>query len=112
MTALQHYATATPTPLVEIVVSERFDATTALRLRDRLEDALRVRPARLVVDLTRCPAFDASGLRVLLEVHCEAMRAGGELVVRGAGDRVRRVIALSGLEGVFALEEPAPAPAA
>lgn len=104
MTALQEWSTQTATPLVEIVVAERFDATTALRLRDRLEDALRMRPERLVVDLGRCPAFDASGLRVLLEVHCDAIRQGGQLVLRRAGDRVQQVIALSGLEGVFALE--------
>ena len=91
-------------PLVEVVVADRFDGATALHLRDRLEDALRVRPERLVVDLGGCTAFDASGLRVLLEVHCEAIRGGSRLVLRRAGERVQRVIALSGLDGVFDLE--------
>lgn len=105
MTAVQDWATETTTPLVEVLVNERFDVTTALRMRDRLEDALRMRPERLVVDLGACPAFDASGLRVLLEVHCDAIRGGSRLVLRHAGERVRRVIALSGLEGVFSIEE-------
>lgn len=102
--ALQDWSTATATPLVEIVVAEEFDCASSSRLRERLEDALRMRPRRLVVDLERCPAFDASGARVLLEVHCEAVRHGGLLVLRNPTDRVLRVIQLSGLEGVFHLE--------
>lgn len=102
MTAVSEHAR---TPLVEVVVRERFDASGAFRLREVLEDALRVRPDRLVVDLSGCPAFDADGLRVLLEVHCDAIRAGGRMVLRAPGERVQRVIALSGLQGVFALED-------
>lgn len=92
------------TPLVEVVVRDRFDAAGALRTREVLEDALRVRPDVLVVDLAGCPAFDADGLRVLLDVHCEAIRGGGRLVLRDPGERVLRVIALSGLQGVFTVD--------
>ena len=104
MTALHDFSTATATPLVELVVAEDVDDCSAARLRDRLEDALRMRPVRLVVDLSRCTSFDVSGLRVLLEMHCEVMRAGGRLVLRGPAVRVVQVIELSGLQGVFTIE--------
>ncbi|MDP9436752.1 MAG: STAS domain-containing protein [Actinomycetota bacterium] len=105
MTALHDFSTASVTPLVELVVAEDVDDCSAARLRDRLEDALRMRPVRLVVDLSRCAVFDVSGLRVLLEMHCEVMRGGGRLVLRAPTARVLQVIELSGLQGVFAVED-------
>ena len=104
MTALQDWSTPSATPLVEIVVADDLDDCSAPRLRERLEDALRMRPERLVVDLSRCSAFDVGALRVLLEAHCEVIRAGGSLVLRRPGARVLQVVELSGLQGVFTLE--------
>ena len=105
MTALHDFSTASATPLVELVVAEDLDDCSAARLRDRLEDALRMRPVRLVVDLSRCTAFDVTGLRVLLEMHCEVIRAGGQLVLRAPSDRVTQIVELTGLRGVFAVED-------
>ncbi len=92
------------TPLVEIVVAEELDIASVPRVRERLEDALRLRPARLVVDLSRCAFLDGSGLAALLGVHRQAMRQGTDFVLRGPDARVRRLVALTGLGKVFTVE--------
>jgi len=101
------WTTAGTTPLVEIVVLDEMDATSVPRLRDRLDDALRMRPERLVIDLAACPFADATALALLLDVHRRARRQGGLLVLRAPSPRVLRAITLTGLQNVFA-REPGP----
>jgi len=110
MTVLTDLAWTPPgtPPLVEIVVNAELVATTVPRLRDRLEDALRMRPERLVVDLAGCPFADATALALLLDVHRKARRQGGLLVLRAPSPRVLRAITLTGLQNVFT-REPGPA---
>ena len=110
MTVLTDLLWTTPgtTPLVEIVVTDELDATTVPRLSDRLEDALRMRPERLVVDLAGCGFADATALTLLLDVHRRARRQGGALVLRAPSARVLRAITLTGLQHVFT-REPAQA---
>lgn len=103
MTTAERLPAACP-PLVEIVVAEDLDVASVPRVRERLEDALRLRPARLVVDLGRCPFMDGSGLAALLTVHRQALRQGAEFVLRNPDARVRRLIALTGLAKVFSVE--------
>jgi len=106
MTLLADLPWTTPgtTPLVEIVVTDELVASTVPRLRDRLEDALRMRPERLVIDLTGCPFADATALALLLEVHRKARRQGGLLVLRSPSPRVLRALTLTGLQNVFTRE--------
>ncbi len=90
-------------PLVEVVVSDH-DACRPGWLQAQLDDVLRVRPERLVVDVSGCSALDTACLRTLLDVHCEVRRQGGVLVLRGACPRILRVVELAGLGGVFDVE--------
>lgn len=94
-------------PVVELVVRDE-DVRRPGWLQAQLDDVLRVRPDRVVVDLAACPSLDSAALRSLLDVHCELRRVGGTLVLRGAGPRVVRVIGLAGLGGVFDLEGAVP----
>jgi len=109
MTVLTDLRWTTPgtTPLVEIVVLDELDAASVPRLRDRLEDALRMRPERLVIDLAHCAFADATAMALLLDVHKRARRQGGVLVLRAPSPRVLRAITLTGLQDVFA-REPGP----
>lgn len=90
-------------PLVEVLVQES-DLVRRDWLATQLDDVLRVRPDRVVVDLARCSTLDATSLRVLLGTHCELRRRRGVLVLRGLSARAERVIALSGLADVFDVE--------
>lgn len=93
----------TPLPLVELVVRDR-DVVRGTWLQVQLDEVLRVRPRRLVVDLTACTTLDASALRALLEAHRQQRRQDGVLVLRGLSERLVRVVGLSGLGDVFDVE--------
>jgi len=91
--------------VVEVVVEGELDVSSVGRVRETLHDALSIRPARLVVDLTDCPFVDACALTMLLDVHRRAWRAGGVLTLRGCSPRVLRLLSLTGLRRVFDLSE-------
>jgi anti-anti-sigma factor len=91
--------------VVVVEVDGELDAASIGRVREHLHDALSLRPARLVVDLSRCPFVDASALNMLLDVHRRAWRGGGVLTLRGCSPRVLRLLSLTGLRRVFALDE-------
>jgi anti-anti-sigma factor len=61
--------------------------------------------SRLVVDLAGVTALDAGGLGALLRLRQSACRHGVPVVVRRAGPRARRLLRLSGLDGVFGLTD-------
>jgi anti-anti-sigma factor len=104
MSVLQTHERVGPgLPLVEVLVRQP-DLSRPGWLSAQLDDVLRVRPERVVVDLGQCSTIDAAGLRVLLEAHCELRRRGGVLVLRGLCPRLERVIGLTGLTEVFDVE--------
>lgn len=59
--------------------------------------------SRLVVDLAAVTALDAGGLGALVRLRQSACRHGVPVVVRRAGPRVRQLLRLTGLDGVFGL---------
>lgn len=89
------------TSLVEIVVDEDLTAEAAARLHSRLADALRLRPAQLVVDLSRCGYADALAIDVLLNAHRLAYQHGGRLTLRCPSARVQRLLHLARVDQVF-----------
>jgi anti-anti-sigma factor len=91
--------------VVVVKVEGELDVSSVSRVREHLHDALSVRPARLVVDLERCPFVDACALTMLLDVHRRAWRAGGLLTLRGCSPRVLRLLSLTGLRRVFDLAD-------
>ena len=88
---------------VTVAVTGALDVTTLPRVRERLEQALAGRPARMVVDLSACTFGDASALALLLDVHRRLSRTGGVLTLRGSCPRVLRLLSLTGLRRVFDL---------
>ena len=93
--------------VVTIEVAGDLDLGSVARVRERLHDALSLRPAQLVVDLSRCDFVDASALTMLLDVHRRAWRGGGVLTLKGCSPRVLRLLSLTGLRRVFDLAQPA-----
>ncbi|MCW2621794.1 MAG: Sulfate transporter/antisigma-factor antagonist [Frankiales bacterium] len=92
------------TPVIELFVDEELDIATLPRLRERLEDALSLQPARLVLDLRQCVFLDAQAMTVLLDIHRQAWRQGGLLTLRGCSPQCLRLLSLAGLLGVFDLQ--------
>ena len=58
---------------------------------------------RVVLDLAGVTALDAGGVGALLRLRQSAGRRGVPVTIRRAGPRVRRVLQLTHLDGVFGL---------
>ena len=56
---------------------------------------------RVVADLAALEFLDCCGLGVLIRVRAQARQAGGDLLLAAAGQQVRRILALTGMSGVF-----------
>jgi anti-anti-sigma factor len=101
MTAATSERTSAP---VLVEVQGELDLACVARVRETLHLALAERPARIVVDLSRCGFVDASALAMLVDVHRRLARIGGVLTLRGCSPRVLRLLSLTGLRRVFDLE--------
>lgn len=55
----------------------------------------------IIVDLSECTFLDSSGVGALVTVRNAARDAGMEIFVRGAPDRVKRVLEVTGLLDYF-----------
>jgi anti-sigma B factor antagonist len=92
-----------PCPTLRLVGD--IDLLTAPALREGLLELLESGAARrIVIDLSEVTFFDANPLGVLVAGRQRAHALGIDLVLRGASDRVLRVLQLIGLEELFILE--------
>ncbi|GAA1776727.1 STAS domain-containing protein [Luedemannella helvata] len=90
-------------PVIEVQVNDELDTAGVARLTALLHDAVQLRPAELVVDLTDCPFVDAAFIGLLLDTHREIRRSGGLLTLRSPSDRVRRNLRLARADQVLAV---------
>lgn len=91
-------------PVVVLVLREE-DGCRGSWLAAHLDDVLRVRPDRVVVDLSQCGSLDSAALHALLDAHVRLARRGGVLALRGLRPRLMRLLTLSGLNDVLLVEE-------
>jgi anti-sigma B factor antagonist len=61
--------------------------------------------AHVVVDLSEVTFVDSMGLRTLVTWHRSVSAAGGQLVLAGPRPAITRLLATTGLDGVFAITE-------
>lgn len=59
---------------------------------------------RLIVDLRDVCQMDASGLGLLVDLHCWAQQRAGELRIANPSCEVRRLFALTNLESVLGID--------
>ena len=82
----------------------RLDVRGAAAARDALHEALARGSGRLLVDLSGVELLDATGLGVLVAAHRRARLQDRELVLCDARPRVARLLALTRLDRVIAVE--------
>jgi anti-sigma B factor antagonist len=87
-----------------ISVVGRLDGGTVARVRPMLHEAVDAGAGVLVVDLGGMETIDIAGLGVLVGTHRRALRAGRRLVLRRVPPRVLRVLAVTRLYRVLAVE--------
>jgi anti-anti-sigma factor len=87
-----------------VVLVGRLDVRGAGAARDALNEALAGGEGRLLVDLSGVELLDATGLGVLVGAHRRARLQDRELVLCDARPRVARLLSLTRLDRVIAVE--------
>lgn len=87
-------------PMV-LVLEGRLDAVTAPALKRRLKALVAQDHTRIVVDLSRVPFIDSSGLAALVSGLKAAREAGGTIQLVGLNDQARTVFTVTLLDRVF-----------
>lgn len=78
---------------------------SAARLRRALDEALAEQPTALMLDLSGVTFLDGRGLQVLLDVQRRLDERSALLCLVNPARPVRRVLELTGTDGVFAITD-------
>ena len=79
------------------------DLGTSRDLQLALKSALEERPGRVVVDLTKVPYMDSSGVATLVEAMQIARKQSTALVLCAMQDKVRSIFEIARLDRVFTI---------
>lgn len=85
------------TPIGEI------DLSRAPALRTHLSDALSTKTSRLIVDLSKVPYMDSSGVATFVECMQLARKKGSKLVLCAMQERVQSIFEIARLDMVFTI---------
>lgn len=84
-----------------VAVEGRITVNNSDEMRQKLVTALRSKPAKVIVDLSRVTYMDSSGLATLLEATRTARRQGTQLLLAGLSGQPKSVFNVAHLEGLF-----------
>jgi anti-sigma B factor antagonist len=79
------------------------DLSRSPQMRQQLAAAAAARPRRVVVDLSKVPYMDSSGVATLVESLQRARRDGWSLVLCDLHPKVRSIFQIARLESVFTI---------
>ncbi len=79
------------------------DLHVSPELRTTLRELIDKKPKRLIVDLSRVPYVDSSGLAVLIGAMQSLEHEGGVFMLAGAQDTVRTILQSARLDQYFQL---------
>jgi len=86
-----------------VAVAGEVDVDSAPAFRRELLDAVRTSPL-VAVDLAAVTFMDSQGLAALLGARAAAEKRGGSLVLEEVPSRVLKLLRITGLESVFAID--------
>jgi anti-sigma B factor antagonist len=89
---------------VRLVLEGELDLTTAPMLAEKITEACRDQPAKLLIDLTELTHCDSSGLREFVRAAEVCASNDTDLRIVGATGIVRRVFDITGLADTFSFE--------
>ncbi|AUG81748.1 hypothetical protein CFP65_7148 [Kitasatospora sp. MMS16-BH015] len=92
-----------PAGAVLLRLAGEIDQDQNTALRHALDDAVRERPARLVVDMSSVTFSDSTGVNALLRAQQAALAAEVELLIVGLRPQPRRLLALTGADEALAI---------
>jgi anti-sigma B factor antagonist len=74
-------------------------------LLDEIDDLLLKGINRFILDMSELNYLNSSGLNVLLNILTRARKAGGEVVISGVNERLKKLIVITKLDAVFQFSE-------
>ena len=95
---------ANTTSPTTVVLTGEIDIATAGRVRDALIAISRGGEKKVVVDMTNVTFMDSTGLAALVGPLKRFRSMNGQIVLRSPTGSVRKVLELTGLTRVFAIE--------
>lgn len=91
----------TTAPAVVLRLTGELDAAVAPDLRDRIAQLISSGRSRLVFDCSRLQFIDSTGLGVLIGARARALAANGSIELLGVSAALRRLLVVSGIDGLF-----------
>ncbi len=79
------------------------DMSRASAVRNAVAEVMKVRPPKLILDLSRVEYMDSSGIATLVEALQHSMRNKMKLVLVGVTPRVRSAFEITKLVGMFTI---------
>lgn len=89
--------------IIIIAMPPRFDADNALDSESEIKTLLAGKPAKLVLDFAKTEYIASAGLRVLLVVTRDQMKAGGKVALAAIRPQVLKVFAMAGFTSIFTI---------
>jgi anti-sigma B factor antagonist len=86
-----------------VAVSGEVDVYSAPTLKENLTDLLKSGVNTVVVDLTEVAFLDSTGLGALVEARSATTEVGGSLPLVCNQERILKLFAITGLDGVFSI---------
>ncbi|SHG09711.1 anti-sigma B factor antagonist [Jatrophihabitans endophyticus] len=86
-----------------VAVSGEVDVYSAPALKDSLSELLQSGVTSVVVDLSDVAFLDSTGLGALVEARSATTEAGGALPLVCHQERILKLFAITGLDGVFSI---------
>ena len=84
------------------VLEDRIDAASAIQFKERMRDATRDGPARVVLDLARVQLLDSSGLGAIVAVK-KLLGPDRALELSGLTPTVEKVFRLTRMDSIFTI---------
>ena len=91
----------TTTPTATLRLSGELDTATAPGLRDQIVQLVSEGRTHLVFDCTNLDFIDSTGLGVLIGARARAMAANGSVALLGVSSALRRLLVVTGIDGLF-----------
>lgn len=84
------------------VIDDRIDAATAIQFKEKMRDATKNGPARVVLDLARVQFLDSSGLGAIVAVK-KLLGPDQALELSGLTPTVEKVFRLTRMDSIFTI---------
>jgi anti-anti-sigma factor len=88
-----------------VLLPQRFDATTAPGIETDLNALLATAPGKIIFDFSRTDYVASAGLRVLLLITRDQMKAGGKVALVEIRPPVLRVFEMAGFTSIFPISK-------